>query len=517
MAAAAPHSRTVAAETTLELLRDVVFTTDERGRLLKLNAAWTAHLGHPVPRSVGRPLTDFVDAPDHTRVLEALDQGARARPVELTFVDVRGQIRCMEMACQVGPVGERVGTLHDITTRRRAQRSLSAAKARAEEAVRSRSTLLAHMSHELRTPLTAILGYAELLLGALGENPPLARHAETIRRNGEHLQALVNDILDFSKLEAGTLKVEMGRFEPLAMVHEVVHALKPRAAEKGLRLDVESGPLPGQVVSDARRVRQILFNLLGNALEFTERGGVRLRARVEGPELVFSVADTGPGMTPEQVERLFIPFVPGDTDLARAHGGAGLGLTIARQLARMLGGDITVRSVPGKGTAFRVALELQTGRTAAGTPARGFPSAGRLGGRRVLVVDDSKDLRALLGMFLRREGAEVFLAADGDEALDRLLRDRLQVDLVLMDIQMPHVDGHTATGRLRDAGYTGQIVALTAHATADDQRQCLLAGCDDYLTKPITGDSLVKSLERRLANQGTPNRARWTATPRSSD
>ena len=405
----------------------------------------------------------------------------------------------------------------------RANRAMSEAVERAnrmagaaEAASQAKSQFLANMSHEIRTPMTAILGYAEILAGepdsgASGEERSAS--LEAIRTNGEHLLQIINDILDLSKIEAGKLSLEYARCDVRRFVDELVAAVKPRAQAKGLAfvLDLEEA-VPEAVRTDPVRLRQVLINLVGNSIKFTESGQIRLAVRFDppaagrGPRLRFDVADTGIGITSEQMARLFHPFTQADSSMTRKYGGTGLGLAISLRLAELLGGGIEAESAPGRGSVFhlRVSTAVESSQAViveGEHPGRDGPSPSAVAGDRrrlscsVLLAEDGADNQRLISLILRKAGAEVAVADDGQAAIDRVLKSREEgrcFDVVLMDMQMPVLDGYEATRKLRRLGHTGPIIALTAHAMASDRQLCLDAGCNDYATKPINKQRLLE-------------------------
>ena len=398
-----------------------------------------------------------------------------------------------------------------------ANRTLHELYSAAEAATRAKSEFLANMSHEIRTPMTAILGYAELLLEKM-EQPEDVDAVLTIKRNGDYLLQLINDILDLTKIEAGKMEIEARDCSPAAIVADVISMMQIRAEARNLAMNVEvSGPIPETIRSDPLRLRQILVNLLGNAVKFTELGSVRLAVWMEAAadgsrQLRFDVTDTGVGMTESQVGSLFQPFTQCDASTSRKFGGTGLGLAISKRLAEMLGGDIEVKSTPGVGSTFSATIAVgpldgvrmideldRTVRLPLETPEK--KTAPTKLDCRLLLVEDGPDNQRLLSFVLKRAGAEVVLAENGQVALTAALnarRDGKPFDLVLMDMQMPVLDGYEATRRLRAEGFDRPIIALTAHAMSGDREKCIEAGCDDYVSKPIDRAAMLETLSRNL-------------------
>ncbi len=400
-----------------------------------------------------------------------------------------------------------------------ANETIGKAKEAAEAASVAKSQFLANMSHEIRTPLTAILGFAENLLDSAMTDQERRGAVKTILRNGEHLLEIINGILDLSKIEAGKLEVELLRVSPVQLAADVVSIMRVRADAKKLPLQLRfEGVVPETILSDPTRLRQILLNLIGNAIKFTDAGRVELAvALAEGdsgrPQLRFKITDTGIGMTPDQCAKLFQSFTQADGSTTRRFGGTGLGLAISRPLARMLGGDVTVTSVPGLGSMFTVVVDtgpldairlLENPSEALGAEpefAVTDLSSVRLPAR-ILLAEDSPDNQILISTFLRKLGAEVEVAENGREAVALALSAEQSAepfDLVLMDMQMPELDGYGAARQLRAEGFTGPIIALTANAMGGDQQRCLEAGCSDYASKPIDRLRLVSQMLEQLA------------------
>ncbi|MEY4579380.1 MAG: hypothetical protein RL701_4083 [Pseudomonadota bacterium] len=445
-----------------------------------------------------------------------------------------------EAKVTLGPNGKPTrlfGTLLDITANVAREEELKRAQIQAEAANRAKSEFLANMSHEIRTPMSAIMGYIELLGGPQVSREQYREYTATIQRNASHLLELLNQILDLSKIEAGHLTVENAVCSPETLVREVVSLLRPRAEEKQLALALYfDGLIPATMQTDPLRFRQILLNLVSNAIKFTERGGVTVRVALERSrataQLEIRVEDTGIGMDAAQLSGLFKPFSQADSSITRRFGGTGLGLSIVSHLTRLLGGDIEVSSTPGVGTRFcaRVATgglnavvlgpcasDAPEGLEPVMLPAEAFvhhslpPKAGRalvsympaadggggtnaaLAGLRVLLVEDGIDNQRLISLHLVRAGAQVEVLGNGKLAIERLIDAAAPpVDVVLMDMQMPVLDGYSATAKLRALGFKWPIVALTAHAMEGDRIKCLQAGCDDYASKPIDSRRLVE-------------------------
>ncbi len=410
-------------------------------------------------------------------------------------------------------------------------RQLQTAKDAAEAASRVKSEFLANMSHEIRTPMTAILGYAEILASdeaSTGVPQEWVDVAKIISRNGDHLLQIINDLLDISKIEAGKLDVEFVNCSPVQVLADIQSLMRVRADRAGLNLTIEAeGLIPATIRTDPTRLRQILVNIVGNAIKFTERGSVSVKVRFKpspGPQaapgnaglLEFEVADTGIGISQEHLARLFEPFQQADASTTRKYGGTGLGLAISRRLAGLLGGDIVVESRLGLGTTLR--LDIPTGpieqaqmtgfteiMCEADEAAKAAPPDPAELHCTILLADDAPDGQVLISRLLRKAGAQVTVVGDGREAVRQALAaadEARAFDVILLDMQMPVMDGYTAARTLRARGYEGIIIALTAHAMVGDREKCLQAGCDEYTVKPIERARLIEIVRAQLHRRG---------------
>jgi len=621
--------------------RVAIIATDRDGVIRQFNTGAEWMLGFAAEGVIGRQTPVVFHLPSELKIrAEEIARATGGRPSEfgILVADAEsrdagerhwslrcrdgGSIRASVATTALRDAADRVvGYLfvaRDVTRELNALAALQEAKHAAEQANETKSQFVANISHEIRTPMTAILGYADLLEDEGLDGTTRLEHVRTIRRNGDHLLAIINDILDMERIASGKLPIEIVESSMREVVGEVVDLMRVRANAKGLSVEVRhEASLPERLRTDPMRVRQVLVNLLGNAIKFTEQGGVSLTIgeAFEGSRrmLAIRVADTGPGIRVEQLDRIFEPFTQADSSSARRHGGSGLGLAISRRLAHMLGGDLKARSVVGEGSVFTLTLPLEGasrgevttlpgsmqpsmpaaairtppspapakaavatprpvpatsatpepkptprprrrglealldeiaasptgGSTSAvdaesttpppqvASPEAGEPSIpmppmatstaststphapisrttphppmpqpsrfGPLHGCRILLVEDGPDNRRLLAFHLVRAGAEVATCEDGQQAVDRLRREGFDraCELVLMDMQMPGLDGYDATRQLRAMGFRRPIIALTAHASTNDRERCLACGCDDYASKPIDAKALA--------------------------
>ncbi len=398
---------------------------------------------------------------------------------------------------------------------------LAEAQAMAEAASASKSEFLANMSHEIRTPMTAILGYADLLLDPNTSPEDQRNYIQTVKRNGDHLLTIINDILDLSKIESGKLTVESIDTPLIPVVMDVESMMRVRATERNIDLKIDfEMPLPQTIQSDPVRLRQILMNLVGNAVKFTKKGGVCVRVKLDGEESNFlriDVIDSGIGLSQDQLMRLFKPFQQADSSTTRRFGGTGLGLIISQRLAHMLGGEIQVTSKEGVGSTFSVIIKvgaideselmhdlLDNSTRVAEAPDDGGVNAEEvlLNGR-VLLAEDNPVNQKLATRILEKAGLTVETVENGKLAYEMAMTSisgGQAFDVILMDMQMPVMDGYTATRKLRHSGYEGAVIALTAHAMEGDREKCIDAGCDDYATKPFDKQKLLSIIAERLVS-----------------
>ncbi len=480
-------------------------------------------------------LTDFAEV-DATRLHEAVQHTlTTGTPYSLVMQTshgangvryVRGEGRARHDA--FGQVSGLFGTVMDVTAAIEREEELRLAQERAEAASQSKSEFLANMSHEIRTPLTAILGYTDLLRDEAirhGASDEQVQSMSTIRRAGEHLLTVINDILDLSKIEAGRMAIERVETDLPRVLFDVDSLMRSRAAQKGVVLQTRLlTPIPERVLSDPTRLRQILINLVGNAAKFTSAGQIDIQVDVSTlagePAVRIAVVDTGPGMSREQAKHLFQPFVQADTSVTRKHGGTGLGLTICRRLASLMGGEVQlVKTAPGEGSTFTVTLPLHAvagAQTVEDLHACiAAPCALQATGAyaielrgRILLAEDGEDNQRLISHHLRKAGAVVVIAEHGRRALELIAAAEAAgqpFGLLVSDMQMPEMDGYTLARTLRAQDNALPIIALTAHAMADDRQKCLDAGCNDYASKPIDRGMLIAAC------------ARWMQAPADSE
>lgn len=491
---------------------DSVLVTDREGRIEYTNASFTRVTGYTPEEALGRLPADLLNGPntDKEAISAILNAREEHAPVRMELInrtksgkDIWVETNITPLIDADGVVQGEVAIERDITRSKQRELELAAAKTAAEEGARAKAQFLAMVSHEIRTPLNGIIGMSDVMLSGSLE-PEQRNTVETILASGESLLTIINDILDLSKLEAGKMEVESTPFNLRTQLQGALTLLHPLALDKGLSISLEFDGMPeGDILGDPGRVRQVFLNLMGNAIKFTQAGGVIAKVVAlpsEAPtEIRISVQDTGIGIAEERLSDVFAAFAQADSATTRHFGGTGLGLTISRQLAHQMGGDITATSTPGVGSCFTmsfgtrvVAATERAGQVATPTQPLQLPSE-----LRILVADDNRTNQLLLSKLLSDLEGGLMFADDGLEAVAAFTREA--PDLVLMDMSMPRCDGLEATRRIRalEAGLQSKsvpIIALTANAFASDRDRCLAAGMDGFLTKPIRRRELFDAI-----------------------
>ena len=482
---------------------DVIAVYGADGCFTYLSPSITELLGYTPEELIGRTTYSLILSEDHARVaaqFAAAEKSRKPLRVEYRAVTKGGEVRWLEARPrfhrdEAGRIVEVTDSVRDITDRKEREAALAKARADAEAAAAAKAEFLANMSHEIRTPLNGVLGFSDVLANT-GLDPDQARYVQRIQSAGKGLSALIDDILDFSKIESGKLKVNDLPFNLKALADDVVELTRVGISNRlALELTCDDA-LSDQINGDEQRTRQVLLNLLGNAVKFTQSGSVRTEIRRRGEALEIRIIDTGIGIAPEAMGRLFQGFTQADASVGRKFGGTGLGLNISRSLARLMGGELALESQLGSGTTaiftlpYRPAAQLRVedrSNSPAQRPTRTLD---------VLVVDDISTNLELMEILIGGAGHKVNCVSSGEAAI-LLLQDNIHFDLILMDVQMPGMDGLEATRRIRaiPSSSATPIVALTANVMADQIEACRAAGMDDHLGKPVKHEALLEVLD----------------------
>jgi PAS domain S-box-containing protein len=506
----------------VETALDAVIGMNAKGLITAWNSQAADAFGWEENEVLGKSLAETIIPPKYRQLhasglqnyLESGQSRVLNRRIEVCALHRDGREFPVELSIAPIHSGDEINFcafIRDITQRIQASEALQAAKEQAEAASHAKSAFLANMSHEIRTPLNGILGFTDLLLSGSDHDANEQRdYLETIQTSGRHLLTLINDVLDLSKIESGQMEVEMVRCVPHDIIAEVVSILRVRAQERGLSLEYFwKSEIPESIRTDPARLRQILINLIGNAIKFTEVGSVQVAVRLiadESPRLAIDVIDTGVGIDSSGIDRVFDAFVQADSSITRRFGGTGLGLSISRRLARLLGGDLAVDSELGRGSVFTATIaagSLDGVRFRQGPAtdivreeSKGDAMRPQLPSCRVLLVEDGATNRKLIRLILERAGVAVATAENGRLGVDLALAEPF--DIILMDMQMPVLDGYSATRELRTRLIDTPVIALTAHAMAHDEKKCRDAGCSGFLTKPIEPGCLLDLIRETL-------------------
>ena len=496
----------------VETAVDGIITIDEHGVIESFNPAAEKIFSYSAADITGKKITLLMPelalnfgAGDGTDDFRGVGQGSIASGTETRGRRSDGSEFPVDFGLSETVMGETrfyTALMRDATARKEAEQALIEAKNAADAANRAKSEFLANMSHEIRNPMTGIMGYADILLERLQDKGAI-ECVRTIKDSGQYLLQIINDLLDLAKIEAqGGLQLEKEDIHLPTFLTDVYTLMEGAARAKGLPLSLKyDGVIPYEIESDPKRVRQILINLLGNAIKFTDRGGVELAVRFDAAqaELQLRVSDSGIGMTQEQQQNLFKPFAQGDSSMTKTYGGTGLGLAITKRLVEALGGHIGVDSISGRGSTFQVTLPV---RVLSGGAYRDIEMSARVPALswqnqldlRVMIVEDQPDIRRLMEYFIAAAGGVVTTFSSGEAALAVLREHHNDFDVILMDIQMPRMDGYETTRQMRALGFTKAIIAVTAGAMASDRAKCFAAGCSDYVSKPIDMAELLDKL-----------------------
>ncbi len=503
----------------------IIWKFQQDGTLEYCNRLWTEYSGLSLEQSTGTGWQSMVHPEDLAAVLHEFEEirtGKESGDIECRLLRKSDQtfrwhiFRCVPDLFAPGEFGSWVVTLTDIEDRKVMEQDLIRAKEESLAANEAKSNFLANMSHEIRTPLGVVLGFSELMADPDISREDRKMYLATIQKNGDLLSRLIGDVLDLSKIEAGHLQVERVAFSLPDFLFNALQAFQHQAQAKGIRLNATlESAIPLMIHSDPMRLRQILFNIVGNAIKFTEKGEVNVRVQsVKAAKgrwnLKISVSDQGVGISAEQADKLFQPFIQADSSTTRKYGGTGLGLSLSRKLARRLGGDVVLAdSKLNQGSTFVITVDAgavghvefvdQVGWMPSEQEGHNSMAEKSLEGMNILLVEDAPDNQKLLTHFLNHAGATVHVADNGADGVKDAMSGKF--DVVLMDIQMPKLDGYQATRELRKNSFQKPILALTAHALKEEREKCLQAGCDDHLVKPVNREELIKRIQLHYRKQ----------------
>jgi PAS domain S-box-containing protein len=498
----------------LEAIPQMVFTATPKYNFDFANQRWLDYTGLSQSQITLEGWTLLFDPADLPSTMESWKAAAESKSAfshELRIRRADGRYRwhlcrALPILDATGQICEWFGTHTDIEEQKQLQGELMRAKQEAEEVSQMKSAFLATVSHEIRTPLSAIIGFSRLLVEESWPKEKMKEFAQISLRNGYALSRIIDDILDLSKVEAGKLEIAQSEISLQELLSEVVESLSVKAMEKGIGVSYRiEDTVPETFLSDAVRLRQILINIIGNAIKFTVEGDVQVTAQSEATEagktLSVYVKDTGCGISEQNASNLFQPFQQADTSTSRKYGGTGLGLALSRKLSQLLGGNVTlVRSAPSEGSTFKIELPLKAKASAAKLMSkrvegatRSLPVKPRLRGMRILVAEDAVDTQLLIRQILQKQGAEIDFADNGQQAVERA--GSKEYDIILMDIQMPVCDGYQATRTLRSRAYSKPIIGLSAHAMREEHDKIIASGCNEHLAKPFDPKALVDLIE----------------------
>ncbi len=513
----------------LDTMAEGLLVIDRKDQIVLANMAFSTMIGKTSEELLGHRTGDLpwidssgnkIEKADRPWV-QAMKIGETQKNQMIRLMLPDKSVRTFKTNCSpvLGARGKYAGVLvsfDDLTQLEEKEVELRRSREEAVAANEAKSVFLASMSHEIRTPMNAILGFTDVLRrGKVRSKKEVGKFLNIVHGSGQHLLNLINDILDLSKVEAGQMELELARVEPHKIIHEVINILKSKAQGNGVSLEFSAETaLPAYIESDQSRLRQMVFNLVGNSVKFTEQGSVHVKCIFDDSHgdsrFLISISDTGIGMNPDKLDAIFEPFVQADSTVTRRFGGTGLGLSISRKFARSMGGDIHVESEPGKGSIFTITLPAGD---VSGVPflepeevllsQQAYETEEtvhwKLPESRVLVVDDGAENRELVRLLLEEAGLIVDEAENGKEGVEKAFHTRY--DVILMDVQMPVMDGFTATGHIREKDGTIPIIALTAHAMKGYEQKCLDAGYSGYLTKPINIDHFMKLMADLLGGE----------------